>query len=148
MSNSNKIINYHVGGRAGSIGFPINKNFSHEMHSVIFDADTDCIDQIKEKNKNSEVKSLFVGAENKELNFFINYCPYTSSSYLLNSKYKNFYHKSSKKTDYLYENVIKPVKKLKLTTRSLDALVAEGEILPADFISLDAQGSEYDILIN
>lgn len=148
MSKNIKIINYHIGGRAGSIGFPINKKFKHEIYSIIFEADIDCLDQIKEKNINSEVKGIFVGANNKNIEFNINYCPYTSSVYLLNEKYESYFHKNSRNTDYLFKNVMKPMKKVNLKTRSLDSLINNKEILPADFISLDVQGGEYEILYN
>ena len=148
MNENLKIINYHIGGRAGSIGFPINKKFKHEIHSIIFEADIDCLNQIEERNINSEVKGIFVGADNKNIEFNINYCPYTSSVYLLNEKYENYFHTNKRNTDYLFKNVVKPMKRVNLKTRSLDSLVNDKEILPADFISLDTQGSEYEILYN
>ena len=35
MKNKNQIIIAHIGGRSGSIGFPENKHFEHEIQNII-----------------------------------------------------------------------------------------------------------------
>lgn len=142
---NNKLITYHIGGRAGSIGFPINKKYEHEVKHYIFDADETCIDQIKEKMPNSEVLNFCIGKNNQPNRFYLNYDPYTSSLYKFNKKYKNFYHKNGS-YDYLYGKVFESKKILKTKTTSLDFLVKKKLICPPDYLSIDTQGSEFDIL--
>ena len=148
MKNKNQIITAHIGGRSGSIGFPDNKHFEHEIQKIIFEADEDCLDQIKEINPNSKTLNYFVGKDNEKIKFNLNYCPYTSSSYNLNPKFENSYHKHERNTDYVYKYVMQPQKKIDLISRSLDSLSEEGIIDPPDFLSIDTQGSEYDILLS
>ena len=146
MKNKNQIIIAHIGGRSGSIGFPENKHFEHEIQNIIFEADEDCLDQIKEIHPNSKTLNFFIGKNNEKINFNINYCPYTSSSYELNSKFENSYHKYVNNTDYVYKYVMQSQKKIDLVSRSLDSLSDEGIIDAPHFLSIDTQGSEYDIL--
>ena len=138
----NKIITYYVGGRFGSIGFPEINKYCHEIEKYIFEADEDCIDQIKAIHPNSRVISKFIGEDNKKIKFFINYCPYTSSIFELNQKYGEFYHKYSNNTDYVFKHTIKPVKSVEMVTSSLDSLFLNKTIEPADFLSIDTQGFE------
>ena len=39
MQNQSKLILHHVGGRAGSISFPIPENFEQDIINIIYDAD-------------------------------------------------------------------------------------------------------------
>jgi len=145
---NNKIITAHVGGRAGSIGFPDNSYFEHEIEKIIFEADEDCLDQIKDVHPNSKTLNFFIGKNNENITFNINYCPYTSSAYKLNSQYENFYHKGAKNTDYVFKHVMKSQKEINLVSRSLDSLHDEGIIEAPNFLSIDTQGSEYDVLLS
>lgn len=148
MVNNNKIIVAHVGGRSGSIGFPENKFFSNEINKIIFEADAKSLDQIKEINPGSKILNYFVGKDKEKVILNLNYCPYTSSSYSLNKEFENFYHKAAKNTDYVFKHVMKPKKKINLTSRSLDSLYKDNIIEAPDFLSLDTQGSEYEILLS
>ena len=79
--------------------------------------------------------------------FHLNYDPYTSSIYPFNEKYKDYYYpyKDSGK-DYVFGYSFQPLQKLNLETTTLDILIAEGKVVAPDFLSLDTQGSELDIL--
>lgn len=146
MTNNNNIIVAHIGGRSGSIGFPENPKFSHEIEKIIFEADEDCLEQIKEIHPNSKTLNFFVGKNNEQINFNLNYCPYTSSTYNLNKEFENFYHKGAKNTDYVFKHVMSPKKKINLCSRSLESLSDERIIDPPDYLSIDTQGSEFEIL--
>ncbi len=140
-----KVITCHIGGRAGSIGFPDFPNFKNEIKHIIFDADDTCIDQIKDKWDNADVFPYFIGDTQSEVQFIINYCPYTSSVYNFNEKYKNYYFESGK-TDYVLGNVTKTQKKINIETKSLDYLVNNNLIPKPNFLSIDTQGSEFHVL--
>ena len=45
---------HHVGGRGGSRNFPYMKKFEKDIITVLYDADKDCIEQIKDTNRNLE----------------------------------------------------------------------------------------------
>ena len=44
-----KFIATHIGGRSGSIGFPKDTAFNDSIEYIIFEADKNCIEQIKQK---------------------------------------------------------------------------------------------------
>ncbi len=140
-----KVVTCHIGGRAGSIGFPDFPNFKNEIKHIIFDADESCINQIKDKWDNADVFPYFIGDTQSEVEFNINYCPYTSSVYNFNKNYKDYYFESGK-TDYVLGNVTKTQKKINIETKSLDYLVKNNLIPKPNFLSIDTQGSEFQVL--
>lgn len=147
----NKISLHHIGGRSGSRAFPILKSFEKDMVSVFYDADKDCIEQIKENNLrfSSELHVLpfCLGKANGKAEFNLNYDPYTSSLLKPNSdtgKYYYFY----KKYDYVFEEVLKTMKSFEIEIFTLDSALSNRNDIPKpDFLSIDTQGSEYDILL-
>ena len=55
MNNLNLSV-HHIGGRAGTRGFPQMKKFEKDIINVLYDADEDCLEQIKARNLNIESK--------------------------------------------------------------------------------------------
>ena len=45
---------HHIGSRGGSRSFPLNTYFEEEMINVLYDADSDCIEQEHQLNRRSE----------------------------------------------------------------------------------------------
>src|SRR5438132_1172489 len=73
---------HHVGGRDGSQAFPILPHFEKEVVSVMYDADPDCIVQIRERNERLPSKTLVLpyclGGTTGHAAFDVNYDPYSS----------------------------------------------------------------------
>jgi FkbM family methyltransferase len=139
---------HHIGGRNGSITFPHLPKFSADIAHVIYDADESCLAQIEEKNKGRSVKVLPYCLADKcgTAKFHINYCPFTSSLYPINTNFGNFYHKDGK-YDYVFEFACKTEKIIDVETKTLDSLVEAGIVSPPDFLSIDTQGAELPILM-
>lgn len=153
LTDDDKICLHHIGGRGGSRSFPINKFFESDIINVLYDADQDCIDQIKESNDKLEssltVYPHCISDQKKSVKFNISYDPNLSSFLEANDSKENYYYFSKKGGyDYLFNEVSKPVKTLQLETTSLDILKSELGIdfKTPDFLSLDTQGSELEIL--
>ena len=74
---------HHVGARSGSHSFLLNKKFENEIYLVMYDADENCIEQIEDELKQSNVKykviNSGVGEKSETRNLFLNYDPNTSS---------------------------------------------------------------------
>ncbi len=140
-----KIITYHIGGRSGSIGFPKIDQFKDETKHIIFDADESCIQQIKDQWDNADVYPYFIGNKNEEIKFNINYCPYTSSVYNFNNSYKDHFIEIGE-TDYVFGKVCETQKNINIKTDTLDNLHNKKLIPPANFLSIDTQGSEFEVL--
>ena len=148
-----RICLHHVGGRAGNRSFPILSKFEKDIINVLYDADQDCIKQIEYRNRilRSELHVLpycVGGKTEKDVDFHINYDPYSSSVMEMNKKYANWYfYFRNGRYDYIVEDTLKTVETRKQQMFTLDDICnIHEEILPPDVLSLDAQGVEYDII--
>jgi FkbM family methyltransferase len=122
------------------------------MINIIYDADADCISQIIEYNKNSYsqlvVLPYCVGSDNKKIKFYTNYDPYTSSLLQNNPEFGDYYF-FNHTHDYILSDVLKAMEIIELEVKTLDSIVEIDKIniqLP-DFLSIDTQGSEYELLL-
>lgn len=149
---STRISIHHVGGRSGSRSFPVLPKFESDLINVLYDADSTCLSQIKKRNEilSSELNVLpyCLGQKCQETTFNLNYDPYTSSLRSLNHKYGSFYSFYGDH-DYILSETVRTVETKTVKLVSLDYLAQSGEMtapLP-DFLSIDTQGSEYEILL-
>ena len=142
---------HHVGGRSGSRSFPRLNKFEKDIINVLYDADPDCIKQIEERNKalpsSLHVFPFCLGDSSRSTALNINYDAYTSSIKDLNLSYGSFYY-FNKDHDYILSETVKTVEKRKVDLISLDNAL-QSKIIPVpppDFLSVDTEGSEYEIL--
>ena len=140
-----KFIATHIGGRSGSIGFPKDTAFNDSIGYIIFEADKNCIEQIKQRNPNAKVYPYFVGEKSGKVDFNINNSLFYSSVYDFNKKYKNYF-RNKLGYDIVFENAFKVIKKINLEATSLDELLEKKVIPNIDFLSVNTEGSEYAIL--
>ena len=145
-----KISLHHIGGRSGSRSFPVLKSFEKDIVSVLYEADKDCMEDIIEKNKKHgnelHVFPYCVGGANGKASFNLNYDPYTSSLLPFNSDYKDYYLCNSDGQDYILGEVCKLEKSIDVDIATLDSILKTSTIQKPDFLSIDTQGSEYEIL--
>lgn len=153
MGYNNKHISaHHVGGRGGSSAFPVFKKFERDIINVLYDADPDCLAQIREVRQKSGselyVLPYCLGESCKSTYFNINYDPYTSSLYDFNPDYKSYYYFDSDH-DYILSETIKSMERCPVKVVTLDYIFQTTDtLIPApDFLSIDTQGSEYEILL-
>jgi FkbM family methyltransferase len=146
-----KLSVHHVGGRGGSRSFPVLNKFEKDIINVLYDADKECLDQVKKANKylDSELYVFPYGLADKckkaELN--INYDPYTSSLLEYNSDFKSFYMFHNHH-DYILGEALKTMEKQKIDLVTLDYLFNDLHISAPkpDFLSIDIEGGEYNLL--
>lgn len=144
---------HHIGGRTGTRAFPVLEKFEQDIVNVLYDADPDCVAQIQERNRHlhSELHVLpyCLGNTNGTMDFNINYDPYTSSLRELNPSYREFYNFLPYHcVDYVLSESCHIMEKRQVIVNTLDHIFASNDVsvpLP-DFLSLDTQGSEYEIL--
>ncbi|MFM9094372.1 MAG: FkbM family methyltransferase [Acidimicrobiaceae bacterium] len=145
-----KFVLHHIGGRAGTRAFPLVPAFEHEFVSVMYEASTDGNDQIlsygsKKGTGKTILVNACVGRPGKDRIFNLNRDPYTSSLLELDPKYKNYYIQQEK-FDYVFGQAIATHKKESIKTESLDDLIQSQSLPSCDFLSIDTQGSELEIL--
>lgn len=146
-----KIYVHHVGGRGGRRSFPITNEFEGDVVNVLYDADADCISKIMDKYRDFPSQSFVlpycVGQSNRKMNFSIKYDPYTSSLMEFDPKFNDFYY-CHNDIDWIWYDVAKTMEIRELEVNSLDNIFGDEKIRipPPDFLSLDTQGAEYEIL--
>src|SRR3990167_960384 len=149
---SEKICSHHIGGRGGNRSFPILNSFESDFVNILYDADNSCLEQIANLNKynTSEFRVIpaCVGGKNGHAKFNINYDPSTSSLRAINPKTASWYFYFRKyQYDYISKETCQPVKKLRVKVITLDTLLKDDHTLvPPDILSIDTQGTEYEIL--
>ena len=143
---------HHIGGRNGLGVFPQLPAFAQDITNVLYDADPDCIEQIELASKHlveqTNVFPYCIGESNKKCDFYINYDPYTSSRLKFNRELSSFYQRDIHQ-DYVYAESCRSVERRELDLVSLDSLMNEKRIdaLPPDFLSVDTQGTEYEVFL-
>lgn len=150
--SSKRLVVHHVGGRNGNRDFPLLSAFESAVTNVIYDADESCLTQITEVWRVHPSKTIVLpyclAAKDGVCKFYINYDPCTSSVYPLNPKYAQFYYRDSARYDYVLGDTLRAMEEVQLQTTTLDAVVLDrGEVHGPDFLSIDTQGSELDILV-
>jgi FkbM family methyltransferase len=141
---------HHVGGRGGGGGFPSLPNFERDFTTILYDADPNCVEQATQMASGSGAQTLVLpyclGRAPEETSFNITYDPYASSLLELNDAYGEYYYHTHDGHDYVVGETLKTAETIALRTVTLDSLVDSGAVPAPDFLSLDTQGSEKDIL--
>ena len=145
-----RFVLHHVGGRNGFRSFPRVPAFESEFISVMYEAAADDNERILKRGREFGNETILVnacvGRSNEEVLFNCNRDPYTSSFLTLNPNYSNFYMNDNSKFDYLLGESAFSIKQETMVTQSLDDLATSLDLPQCDFLSLDTQGSELDIL--
>ena len=138
---------HHVGGRGGGFPMPLPAKFHDGTEMYIYDADPDCkADMERAASYVDHIINAAVGGADAEADFYVNYDPFTSS--LLKPHPENtqvFYQDAA--CDYILgpRDVLKPLKTIKVSARTLGSLARE-QGFQIDYLSLDVQGAEFDLL--
>jgi len=136
---------HHIGGRGGGFPFPMDRRFFDGTETYIYEADPACKRQMEIKSP--DVDHVIVAAvtgENAAGSFHINYDPYTSSLLPPNPANREIFFQDAS-CDYILEDVLKPAKTIPIVGETIDTL-AQKHGFPVDYLSLDVQGAEYDLL--
>ena len=141
---------HHVGGRAGTRAFPIVPALEHEFVSVMYEASEDGNEQIMRiggarRTGQTILVNACVGRPGEARMFNLNHDPFTSSLLELDPKFKDFYM-HSEGFDYLMGEAISPIRQELMKTESLDEIISSQDLPACDFLSIDTQGSELEIL--
>ena len=158
-----RIIAHHVGGRGFGVALNCPARFSRDIVNILYEADEKCALEMigQNTNENFHVLPYCLGLEDRIGKLHITNNPYASSNLKPNPEYDAYYCEvklageidgvpmQDARYDAVYGNENRVVEVRDVMIRSLDALVREGKVpgnLMPDFISLDTQGSELDIL--
>jgi FkbM family methyltransferase len=158
-----RIIAHHVGGRGFGVALNCPARFSRDIVNILYEADEKCALEMigQNTNENFHVLPYCLGLEDRPGKLHITNNPYASSTLKPNPEYDTYYCEvklageidgvpvQDARYDAVYGQENKVVEVRNVMIRSLDTLVRDGKVpgdLMPDFISLDTQGSELDIL--
>jgi FkbM family methyltransferase len=158
-----RIIAHHVGGRGFGVALNSPARLSRDIVNVLYEADDKCaLEMIAQNtNENFHVLPYCIGLEDRAGKLYITNNPYASSNLKPNPEYDTYYCEvalageidgismQGARYDAVYGNENKVVEVRDVMIHALDTLVREGKVagnLMPDFLSLDTQGSELDIL--
>jgi FkbM family methyltransferase len=155
-----KIIAHHVGGRGFGVSFNPPDHFKGDIVHVLYEADSECVDEMN-LNFNTPQANLLgerylfpycLGRSNGLGRLNITANNYASSMLTPDPSFFEYYCEiqiGPAFYDVTYDDMLKIAKQMDVEVHSLDQLFAKGT-LPArtlpDFLSLDTQGLERDIL--
>jgi FkbM family methyltransferase len=153
MAASSKIVLHHVGGRWGNHPFPRLPAFAGDFVEVLYEADIDAIAAISQAGKDRPNEMIVIPACLADsdgeglLHIYVN--PGLTSlrelSHVLDHRYQNTFG-----IDFDFgRDGARLLQKRQLATRRLDGLIAAqpAPCPPPDFLSLDVQSGEYEVLL-
>lgn len=150
----NFLINYHhIGGRGGKFPINIPGVLRDGVHLTMYDADEDCVDEAKNSSFVSgfnkvDIFPFCISDQNSVEDFIITKQPHASSLLESNPEVYPYIRNSSKFGAMRLQEILEPHKIIRLETRKLSSVLSKIEGSDPDFISLDTQGNEYDIILS
>ena len=124
--------------------FAVSPGLADCVRYVLYDADSDCIDDVADvrSSNNTKVFPYCVLDKKGKTSFNINFDTFSSSIYQLNSEFRAYCFPAHDKTDNVLGHSVKPVRRVQIETQPLDHLVEEKKVPAPDFLSLSCTGSE------
>lgn len=149
MTDYGKIYFHYIGGRAGADGPFFLRSHANDLVFRIYDADPGCLDQLQShqalKLFNFTAEAVIVRGPDMDGRININYDPFTSSCYSVNQELGDAYYRDANSGDYLARETFRTVRVHQSPAMTLAELVAQGAAT-LDFLTMDTQGSELEIL--
>lgn len=150
-----RLISHHVGARGFGVAMATPRNFDDDIVHITYEADAACAAEMQRDRSrtNFHVLPIALGRSDGEATLHITTNPYGSSLYRPNPRYAAWYGEvypnPSGVYDAIFDSWCRVEREVPIRTAALDSLFARGEVpLSAgpDFLSLDTQGSEADII--
>lgn len=158
-----RIVAHHVGARGFGVALNCPPRLAKDLVHVVYEADAKCAQDMIAENRNEAFHILpyCLGAQDQPGKLFITKNPYASSIFKPNPDYAKYYCElhlhgevdgvmlQGECYDVVYGNDFSVVETRDVVMRTLDGILEKGDAPPVllpDFLSLDTQGSELNIL--
>jgi len=140
----------HIGARGGDREWPVLEQFEKSTTSILIGADQESMEKLKEKRgpKNNEfIFSYVMGDRDGDCQLYHTLSPYLTSA-LRPMKLVEDWNLFWLGTHYVLKEAVAVIKKESLKQRALDKLYLSDlrHVPRPDFLSIDTQGSELDII--
>lgn len=143
---------HHIGGRNGTYPLPLkNSPLLEEFHLILYDADANCFEQMKKTTQQAwgkvDVYPYCIGGKTEKRPFYLNFHPTTNSLYRFNEAFNEYNLVNNPLYgEYVFGDACQHMASIELHLLSLEEAMRRSNIPTVDFLSLDVQGAEYDIL--
>ena len=155
-----KIIAHHVGGRGFGVSLNAPAIFKTDIVHVLYEADANCVEEMNRSFDTPQAEHLderylfpyCLGRSSSRGRLNITANTYASSMLAPDPSFFQYYCElkiGPAVYDVTYDDMLKVVKQVEVEIHSLDQLFSSGELqakLRPDFLSLDTQGLERDIM--
>jgi len=155
-----KIVAHHVGARGYGVSLNVPATFGSDIAHVLYEADADAVKRMESELDSAHAKMLSekyvlpfcLGRQNKRARLNITRNSYASSLFSPNKEFGRYYCEipiDAAVYDVTYDAMLEVVRQVEVEVHSLDELLASGKVPIArapDFLSLDTQGYELEIL--
>jgi FkbM family methyltransferase len=159
-SPETRIIAHHIGGRGFGVAFNAPAMFKTDIVHVLYDADSESVDEMNRTPDMPQAELLgeryllpyCLGRQNGTGKLNITANAYASSMLTPDPSFFKYYCEMQigpAVYDVTYDDMLEIVKEVDVEVHSLDQLFAEGKLpvkAKPDFLSLDTQGLERDII--
>jgi len=159
-STSFKLVAHHIGARGYGVSFNLPETFRGDVVHVLYEADADAVQSMQSQHESAHAKMLSekyvlpfcMGRRYASAQLNITANSYASSLLPPNPAFFAYYCEipiDAATYDVTYRDMLEVVRTVDLEVHALDDLFAAGRIpVPAtpDFLSLDTQGYELEIL--
>jgi FkbM family methyltransferase len=148
-----KIIYHHIGARGGKFPISIPEKLRNNVELVMYDADETCINAalnnpLVKGFKSVKVLPYCVGSFNGKAPFYINKQPHTSSMLKNSREFSEFVRISTIYGAMRVGEIFDNHKAIEVNVFTLGSILEKENLNRPDFISLDIQGAEYDVIKN
>lgn len=143
---------HHIGGRNGTYPLPLRQGkLLQDFHLVLYDADADCFQQMEKAEKGPwgrvSIYPYCIGKKSGKGSFNINFHATTSSLYEFNNEFDDYtFMPNPAYGEYRLGDACQFVKSVEVDLFSLEDALKQANSRAIDFLSLDVQGAEYDVL--
>ena len=155
-----KIVAHHVGARGYGVSLNVPATFGPDIAHVLYEADADAVKRMESELDSAHARMLSekyvlpfcLGKKNARALLNITRNSYASSLFSPNKEFHRYYCEipiDAAVYDVTYEAMLEVVRQVDVEIHSLDELLAAGKVPIArapDFLSLDTQGYELEIL--
>ncbi|MFA5276572.1 MAG: FkbM family methyltransferase [Candidatus Omnitrophota bacterium] len=142
-----KIHVHHVGGIGDCGPTEAIRMLGNDVEWTVYDADESALSKMKEfKNENIVLVNKCIGANNSKVNFHITRGQSASSLLKGSPEAKDYTLITGPDKAQIWGIHTQITKSIPMELSSIDSLLMEKQISPVDFLSIDAQGAELDII--
>jgi FkbM family methyltransferase len=150
MQHSDLLRVHHVGGRGGDRRFPVLDSFEPDVVNVLFDGDADAAQTMSDSTTRLPSKQVLLsyclGSKPGPATLYLYKLSAASSMLTIDPSFFRSFEALGAITFDMGANEFSVDRELAVEVSTLDSCVTEKNVPPPDFLSINTQGTELDIL--